>query len=149
MARWGVLMLVLSLCLQGQSLDDDFLPSGAFRDDILFDLMWPGPPKVGSNPTEMPPVGYESQMSSEEGVMEENEVDGVNVKVKSGEGGVNEESAVEKPKPSNALLPEDNYDYHRYVDMHTGNREQYRCVLPEIVSWEDDMVCWDSSYGVR
>lgn len=144
--RWNVLVLVLSLCLQGQGLDDDFLPSGAFRDDILFDLLWPGPPTVGSYPTEKPPE-YESQIGSEEGVINNNGVDGVNLKMKSGEERVNGESsvAVDKPKPSNVLLPEGNYEEQRYVDMHTGNHEQYRCVLPEISSWDDDTVCMNLS----
>ena len=135
--RRVVLVLLLWLCLQGESLDDDFLPSGAFRDDVLFEMSWPGAQELKSEPSE----GYELQVEGE-GVASDNVLSGIDKKIE--QDFVEEEvnSAVGKLKSlNNFLMREEDYKGLRYLDMRTGSSdERYRCVLPEILSWEDDMV---------
>ena len=108
-------------------MEEDFLP---FRDDILFELSWPGPQEGGSQ--EAP--NYESQVGGEEGIKGPDRVGQV-----LGDGGV-AIGAVGKVK-SSILLPEEEYDGVQFVDVRTGNgKERYRCVLPEILSPEDSGV---------
>lgn len=137
MAHWGVFVLSLSLCLRGQGLDDRFLPS-TFRDDLLFELSWPGPPDLESYPDRNPPVDYQSLTSSGEG---EDGMDRVNGMMDhSGGDGVNEDKAIGPVKLSNVLLPEGDYGKRDFVEIQTRASEQYSCVLPEILSSTDSMV---------
>lgn len=135
--RREVLVLLLWLCLQGESLDDDFLPSGAFRDDILFDMSWPGPQELGSEP----PVGYEMQIQGG-GVTGDEVMDGVGRKIQQGAEEEEIDGTVGMLKTmNNVLLPEEDHRGIHYLDMRTASAdESYRCILPEILSWEEDMV---------
>jgi hypothetical protein len=126
--------------LRVHSLDEDFLP---FRDDILFDMTWPGPQEVGESHlgTEKLPH-YESQVGGEGGVESTEGMDGAGHEQEVVDEGL-VVSTVQRP---NLLLPEDDYDGVHYVDMRTGkSNEKYRCVVPKILSPKDDVV---GGYGV-
>lgn len=133
-----VLMLIFPFYCRGESLDEGLLPSGVLRDDLLFDLSWPGPPESDSYPlNKQGPLGYDSQLSGEEmgGVTHRAATEGVNNKMeKYHEDGVNKEA--EPVKLSSMLLPEEEYKELSYVDMRTGHSEGYRCILPQILSWD-------------
>lgn len=126
------LTLFLSVSCHG---DENLLPSGVFRDDILFDISWPG--SSSEHPTKNSALGYDSQRSSEEGVIreegKEGVIEGIGKPDENGNG-VNEEEAM--GLLSDSLLPEAGYDQLDYVDMRTGTNEEYRCVLPQILEWQ-------------
>lgn len=135
------------LCLYrlGESLEDGSLVhSGVFRDDLLFDLSWPGPEESEAKPSKDIPI---AQLSGEEGVRSDAGLEG-KLGLSVGER-VNEETGLVKTK-AHVLLAEDEYRELSYIDMRTGGKEEYRCVVPEIRSWEDDMVSmkWSMGWGV-
>ena len=145
--RFEVAVLLLWLCLRGEGLDEDFLPTGSFRDDLLFELEWPGP-AAAAVPSEQqqqqqssPEVESQLGGSSPE-ITAESEVRFKEAEEEVGAGMEEEgvEGEVGMAKPPNILLPEDDYDEVRFVDMKTGSNERYRCMLPEILSWEGKMV---------
>ena len=131
-------LLLSSLSLPGRCLEDTLLPSGTFRDDLLFDLTWPGPPDQDSTLGETREAEYDPQLSSElEGGNVPENVDGIDEYVgKSGFAG--EEGRLEV---SEVLLPEVDYEGLDYIDMRTGRGgEEYRCVLPQILRWDSNEV---------
>lgn len=125
---------LLCLCRLGESLEESLIPSGAFRDDILFDISWPGPQESDSKPSKDTPI---AQLSGEGGFRSDTRLEG-KLGVSSGER-VAKETGLVKMKP-NFLLAEDDYKELSYVDVRTGDKEEYRCVVPEIRSWGDEMV---------
>lgn len=125
-------LLLFALGIPGEGLEQGILPSGVFRDDVLFDLSWPGPSESDSNPPDprkQAPLDYDSQLNSEEeGVIRNQE-------------NLDKEEAVEVPRTlSDVLLPEEDYDELNYIDMRTGTNEEYRCIVPQILSWEFNQV---------
>lgn len=132
---WWCVLLSFSLSQLGQGLEQTLLPGGVFRDDVLFELTWPGTPpeleEVATPPTKHQPSithDYDSQLSpsDEAGIGELREE------------GVKEETDVRVFE--GALLPEADYEGLNFVDMRTGGSEEYRCVLPQILSGDFNKV---------
>lgn len=129
-----VLFGSLYVALTG-ALQDDFLPSGVFRDDILFDLSWPGD-KDPATSTTFNPDAHPSKVEEETGTSER--LEGVNdgKLLGVGERVIGEMDILKGI--SNKLLPEVDYLEPSYVDMATGTREKYRCIIPSILKWEEE-----------
>ena len=109
-------------------LDDNLIPSGALRDNILFDISWPGSPQEGSF------AAKKSQVDPDIPSRVEDEGRN-NAELKSNK------DVTLMEKISDKLLPEDDHHKPIHVDMKAGNNEAYRCVVPEILSWEESGVC--------
>ena len=122
------LIVVVLLCMcfgGGESLDDSLLPSGVIRDNILFDILWPGSSETDTKPD----VDTSGQSSSEGEVTGKDRVD------------VEKSIAARRETVSpNSLLPESSYEETSFINVRTDINEQYHCVLPEIHSWEENEV---------
>ncbi len=120
----GVTLLLL-ICGEGQGLDEGLLPSGVLRDDILFDISWPGLPATDAESKSPPP---ESQQGGEKDQAAEKDGSREVGKVK---------RRVVLP---NSLFSESGYSEESAMDIRTGSNEQYHCILPEIHTWEANEV---------
>ena len=130
MYRSTISFVTLTLCAlytRGESSDQHLLPSVVLRDDILFDISWPGPPDVGSVLPKRNSMDSDIQSSSNDQVLGED---------RDRTEGVNELRVNEKPKGEgkacSELLSEVDHQEMEYMDMQTSNNERYRCILPEI-----------------
>lgn len=123
-----VVVAILSLsCGEGESLEEGggggrgLLPSGILRDDILFEIAWPG--LESETDSKLSSSEYDPQRSDKSRSRDDQDL--------------SELDAVTQP---DSLLPESRYDEARYVDIRTDKNEQYHCVLPEINSFKMDQV---------
>lgn len=125
-------LLFCVLCVpESYSSDDSFLPSGGvFRDDMLFDMSWNGPPDTDTFITDS--SSKSEGEGTDEGGTSEGEVGLFEEK------GVNEEMDT-GDEVMDRLLSEVDFQEVDYVDMRTGDDEEYRCVVPKIGSLEDNV----------
>lgn len=117
-----LLLSSLKLTVLGvNSLADDLVPSGLFRDDIIFDISWPG---------SLEPDPLTSNTLPEGGEAESN--------IATAEGRAGAVGLLDKM--SNHLFSEVDYNEMKAMDLKTADNEEYRCVVPQLTNLNDKEV---------